>query len=161
MTTDSLLTTNPVVQLRSMVIATTWSLIAVLLSAMPLHGQTGSENEPVRYVGGVTIDPRPHEARLRPVIGVHTHQVMRANRSHPEWSDGHGWTYNHAPDLAGWNGRFDQQYFSNPVGEHIPPGQTLLCTSENGSDWNAPSACCVAAAGPGRSHSCRQSRPGW
>lgn len=102
------------------------------------YGQTGSENEPVRYIGGVTIDPRPHEARLRPAIGVHNHQVMRANRSHPEWSDGHGWTYNHAPMLAYWNGTFYQQYLSNPVGEHIPPGQTLFCTSENGRDWSFP-----------------------
>ncbi len=109
-----------------------------ILPVTSSYAQTGSENEPVRYVGGVTIDPRPHEARLRPAIGVHNHQVMRANRSRPEWSDGHGWTYNHAPSLAWWNGRFYQQYLSNPVGEHIPPGQTLLCTSVDGRDWAKP-----------------------
>lgn len=118
------------------------ALLALLLtqttSSGPVHAQTGSEYEPVRYVGGVTIDPRPHEARLRPAIGVHNHQVMRANRSHPERSDGHGWTYNHAPSLAYWNGKFCLQYLSNPVGEHIPPGQTLLCTSDNGQDWSVP-----------------------
>ena len=112
--------------------------IACSSSPWPLYGQTGSESEPVRYVGGVTIDPRPHEARLRPAIGAHNHQVMRANRSHPVWSDGHGWTYNHAPSLAYWNGKFYQQYLSNPVGEHMPPGQTLVCTSVNGRDWSAP-----------------------
>ncbi len=109
-----------------------------LLSLPAVYGQTGSENEPVRYVGGVTIDPRPHDGRLRPAIGVHNHQVMRANRTHPEWSDEHGWTYNHAPFLAYWNGQFYQQYLSNPVGEHIPPGQTLLCTSADGRDWKTP-----------------------
>ena len=28
-------------------------------------GQTGSIHEPVRYIGGVTIDPNVHEGRLR------------------------------------------------------------------------------------------------
>ncbi len=113
-------------------------MVFYLLSAGQLHAQTGSVYEPVRYVGGVTIDPRPHEARLRPAIGVHNHQVMRSNRSHPEWSDGHGWTYNHAPSLAYWNAKFYHQYLSNPVGEHLPPGQTLVCTSVDGRDWSAP-----------------------
>lgn len=100
--------------------------------------QTGSVNEPVRYVGGVSIDPWMHEGRLRYAVGVENRQTFRANKTNPEWSDGYGWTYSHASNLAYWKGKFYQQYLSNPVDEHISPGQTLLLTSENGKDWSLP-----------------------
>jgi len=100
--------------------------------------QTGSENEPVRYVGGVSIDPVPHEGRLRPAVGVANYQTVRVNRTHPEWADGHGWTYNHAPALAYWNGLFYQEYLSNPIDEHIAPGHTLITTSPDGRHWSFP-----------------------
>jgi hypothetical protein len=63
---------------------------------------------------------------------------MRANRTHPERADHFGWTYNHAPMIVYWNGRFLVEYLSNPVGEHIAPGQTLLCSSADGRHWDAP-----------------------
>ncbi|MCK7539934.1 MAG: hypothetical protein MZV63_58030 [Marinilabiliales bacterium] len=53
--------------------------------------------------------------------------MMRASEC--ETADGFGWTYNHAPMLACWNNTFYLEYLSNPVGEHVPPGQTLLVTS--------------------------------
>jgi hypothetical protein len=40
--------------------------------------------------------------------------------------------------LTYWNGKYYLEYLSNPVGEHIAPGQTLLCSSANGRDWGAP-----------------------
>lgn len=101
-------------------------------------GQTGSVNEPVRYIGGVSIDLAPHDGRLRPPVGVANYQVMRANRSHPEMADGFGWTYNHAPMIAYWNDTFYLEYLSNPQDEHIAPGQTLLATSRDGRNWSAP-----------------------
>ena len=100
--------------------------------------QTGSVSEPVRYVGGGSIDPTVHEGRLRYAIGVESRQTVRANRAHPEWSDGYGWTYNHASNLCYWNGKFYQQYLSNPVDEHIAPGQTLVLTSVDGRKWGNP-----------------------
>jgi hypothetical protein len=100
--------------------------------------QTGTISEPVRYVGGVSIDPTVHEGRLRYAIGVESRQTVRANRTHPEWSEDHGWTYNHAPNLCYWNGKFYQQYLSNPVDEHIAPGQTLILTSGDGRNWSKP-----------------------
>ena len=103
-----------------------------------LIAQTGSVNEPVRYIGGVTIDPNVHEGRLRYAIGTESRQTVRVNRTHPEMSDGFGWTYNHASNLAYWNGTFFQQYLSNPVDEHIPPGQTLMVTSPDGRNWSKP-----------------------
>ena len=101
-------------------------------------GGTGSEHEPVRYLGGVSIDPTPHDGRLRPALGVANYQTFRANRTHPELADGHGWTYNHAPMLAYWNGLFYQEYLSNPADEHVAPGHTLVTTSPDGRRWSRP-----------------------
>ena len=102
------------------------------------YAQTGSINEPVRYIGGVSIDPRVHEGRLRYAVGTESRQTLRANRTHPELADGYGWTYNHASNLCYWNGKFYQHYLSNPVDEHIAPGQTLLMTSADGRNWEKP-----------------------
>ncbi|UCH36822.1 MAG: hypothetical protein JSV65_16960 [Armatimonadota bacterium] len=110
----------------------------LLLLRCPSAAQTGSEHEPIRYVGGVSIDLTPHEGRLRPAIGVANYQTFRANRTHPERAEGHGWTYNHAPMLAYWNDTFYQEYLSNPVDEHIAPGHTLVVTSRDGRNWTRP-----------------------
>lgn len=40
--------------------------------------------------------------------------------------------------LAYWNNTFYLEYLSDPVGEHIPPGQTLLLTSKDGAHWSKP-----------------------
>lgn len=95
-------------------------------------------NEPVRYVGRQQPNHDYHHGRLRPAVGVHTIQVLRANRAHPELAEGFGWTYNHAPMLAYWNGRFYLEYLSTPVNEHEPPGQSLLTTSQDGIHWRRP-----------------------
>lgn len=110
----------------------------VILLPACLSAQTGTASEPVRYVGGVTIDPSVHEGRLRWAVGTESIQVMRANRQHGGIGADSGWTYNHAPNLAYWNGKFYLQYLSNPVDEHIAPGQTLLVTSADGRNWNTP-----------------------
>jgi hypothetical protein len=100
--------------------------------------ETGSQSEPVRYLGGVAIDPSIHDGRLRPPIGTVNRQVLRVNRTHPDRAEGSGWTYNHAPNLAYWNQTFYLEYLSNPVDEHIPPGQTLIATSKDGISWSTP-----------------------
>jgi hypothetical protein len=69
---------------------------------------------------------------------VHNIQILRANREHPEWSDDAGWTYNHAPMIAYWNNQFYVEYLSDPVGEHVPPGQSFLLTSKDGYKWTKP-----------------------
>lgn len=112
----------------------------LFLFYVPLTGlsQTGSIYEPVRYIGGNSIDPDLHEGRLRYAIGVDSRQTLRVNRTHPEMADDHGWTYNHASNLAYWKGTFYQQYLSNPVDEHIAPGQTLMIRSKDGRKWSKP-----------------------
>lgn len=116
----------------------TCCLIVLLATGLLLNAQTGTASEPVRYVGGVTIDPSVHEGRLRYAIGTESIQVMRANRKHTDIATDSGWTYNHAPDLAYRNGTFFLQYLSNPIDEHIAPGQTLLVTSKDGRVWGTP-----------------------
>ncbi len=119
--------------------------MAALGIAMPAMADQalGSAAEPIIYVdddvpSASGYEDGYHHGRLRPAIGVQNYEVVRANRSHPEWSDGLGWTYNHAPNLAYWNGRFYYHYLATPVGEHIPPGLTLLSTSEDGKHWSRP-----------------------
>jgi hypothetical protein len=117
-------------------LALTIASAACLPSRLP--AQTGSANEPVRYIGGVTIHQQAHDGQLRPVVGVESFEILRANRTHPERADNFGWTYNHAPMIEFWNGRYYIEYLSNPLGEHIAPGQTLMCTSADGRNWSFP-----------------------
>ena len=105
---------------------------------LTVSAQTGSVNEPIRFIGGQSVDPYVHEGRLRYAIGTESRQTMRANRTHPELSDDHGWTYNHGANLCYWNNRFYQHYLSNPADEHMPPGQTLVLTSADGRNWSKP-----------------------
>lgn len=105
-------------------------LIACLFSCSQLQAQ-----DTVRYTGSTLVNVDYHHGQLRPALGVHSIQTMRALRSGkgPE-----SWTYNHAPMLAYWNNTFYLEYLANPVGEHVPPGQTLLQTSRDGYTWSDP-----------------------
>lgn len=93
----------------------------------------------VKYAGeDKTANTDYHDGQMRPAVGTQNYQILRANRSYPELADGLGWTYNHAPMLAYWNGYFICQYLSNPMGEHWAPGVTLITKSENGILWEKP-----------------------
>jgi len=92
----------------------------------------------VQYIGTTLSNVDYHHGQLSPAIGVHNIQVFRANREHPAWGGNHNWTYNHQPMLAYWNNTFFLEFLSNPVGEHIPPGETVLQTSKNGYQWSDP-----------------------
>jgi hypothetical protein len=84
------------------------------------------------------VDLTLADGGLRSVIGVHTVQVLRANREQPQAAEGSGWTYNHQPYLAFWNDTYYLEYLSNPAAEHEGAGQTLLATSKDGLQWNQP-----------------------
>jgi hypothetical protein len=90
------------------------------------------------FTGKELSNPDYHHGQLRPAVGVHNIGVMRANRQLPQTADSLGWTYNHAPMLAYWNDVFFLEYLSDPVGEHIAPGATLLATSRDGYHWSKP-----------------------
>ncbi len=93
----------------------------------------------VHYTGNTVSNVDYHHGQLTSVVGVHSKQIFRANREHPEMAEGFGWTYNHAPMLAYWNKTFYVEYLSDKVGESIPPGQTLMITSKDGgNNWSKP-----------------------
>lgn len=129
--------------MKSNLLSTHRLWIAALTFSQLSWAQLEKPLEPVQYVG---TDKQAnsdyldgyHDGQLRPAIGVQNYQILRANRTHPEWSDGLGWTYNHAPMLAYWNNKFYCEYLSTPTGEHVPPGVTLLTTSKDGKNWSKP-----------------------
>lgn len=92
----------------------------------------------VKYVGETLSNVDYHHGQLTPAVGTHNIQVFRANREFPDLAGGHGFTYNHQPFLAYWNNTFYLQFLSNPIGEHIAEGKTLLLTSKDGYDWSKP-----------------------
>lgn len=113
-------------------------LAAVPALATPPPSLADSAAEPIRYVGRPQPDPAYYDGRLPHAVGVHSYQALRANRTQPPEGGLLGWTYNHAPMLAHWQGRFWLQYLSNPKEEHRPPGRTLVASSADGIHWTAP-----------------------
>lgn len=103
------------------------------LAALPASAQ-----DRIHYTGTELANPAYHDGQLSPVVGVHNIQIMRANREFPDSSNGSGWTYNHQPMLAYWNGQFYYQYLCDPVDEHVPPSHTVLMTSKDGYHWTNP-----------------------
>ncbi|SDM09286.1 BNR repeat-like domain-containing protein [Catalinimonas alkaloidigena] len=113
-------------------------VLALALGSLALSPAV-AQQDTVHYVGSTLSNVDYHHGQLRPAIGVHNIQVLHANRENPSKANGGGWTYNHAPNLAYWNNTFFLAYLSDPVGEHIPPSQSLLITSADGGDtWSEP-----------------------
>jgi len=110
--------------------------LASLLFLLP--GFTATAQDTVHYTGNTVVNVDYHHGQLSPAVGVHSIQIFRANREHPEWADGFGFTYNHAPMLAYWNNTLYVEYLSDKVGESVPPGQTLVITSKDGQTWSKP-----------------------
>lgn len=98
-----------------------------------------SIGEVITYRGRETTDPEYYHGGIRHAVGVHRYQALRANRAQaPEGVGRVGWTYNHAPMLAYWKGRFWLNYVSNLVEEHGPPGRTGFISSADGRHWQQP-----------------------
>jgi hypothetical protein len=106
---------------------------AILLSCISVNSLFAQDT--VRYTGTTLSNVDYHHGQLSPVVGVHNIQTMRANRSNDNSAS---WTYNHQPMLAYWNNSFYLEYLSNPVGEHVPPGRTVLQSSKDGYSWSTP-----------------------
>jgi len=97
----------------------------------------GTALEPVRYTGGERVDAS-HDGALRYAVGAKNWQAFRANRAHPESSDGYGYTYNHAPMMAYWDSRFYIEYLGSPFHENKGPIHSLLMSSADGVHWDKP-----------------------
>jgi hypothetical protein len=104
----------------------------------PAPGGPGTAGEPVRYMGGVQIDRKAHDGKLRPAMGVENIQILRGTRYDPARPGEQGWTFHHQPMLAYWNGKFYMQHWGDAIGEHVPPNATFLSTSPDGRSWSAP-----------------------
>lgn len=104
--------------------------------ALSAYGQANTDG--VHYTGSTLSNVDYHHGQLSPAVGTHNIQTMRASRLHPDKTDGLGYTYNHAPMLAYWNGQFYLEYLNAPVGEHMPPGEAMLQTSKDGYNWSRP-----------------------
>lgn len=107
-------------------------------AAIAVASGAGAEDL-VHYTGSKLSNPNRHDGGLSPTVGVHNIQTMRANRRYDLYAPNeNGWTYNHQPMMAYWNGKFYMHYLSNPVDEHVGGGRTLLQTSSDGYTWSAP-----------------------
>lgn len=114
------------------------SFLLALFALLSIQQAKAQKQDTVRYTGKTLVNVDYHSGQLAPAIGVHNVQVFRANREHPELAGGIDWTYNHQPMLCYWNNQFYLQWLSNPAGEHVPPGRTLLMTSKDGYHWGQP-----------------------
>ena len=92
----------------------------------------------LKYTGEAMANVDYHHGQLTPAIGVHNIQVFRANREFPGLVNGHNFTYNHQPFIAYWNDTYYLQFLSNPVGEHVAEGKTVLQQSKDGYNWTEP-----------------------
>jgi hypothetical protein len=95
--------------------------------------------DPIRFAGDYkSVDPVRHDGALPPVYGVHNFQVLRANRTCPPDASHRGYTYNHQPMLAWWNGRFYLEYLAAHHSESEDATEAFLTSSEDGVRWSAP-----------------------
>jgi hypothetical protein len=121
-------------------------MIPVLLFISPLTGQVNIMpppidqciDEPVKYTGELNPDKRFYDGNLPHAVGVHHYQAFRANRTYPAEPGTIGWTYNHQPYLAYWNGMLYLQYLAGMIQEHEPPTRVLVMTSADGMNWSKP-----------------------
>ncbi|NJN26842.1 MAG: hypothetical protein HC819_13120 [Cyclobacteriaceae bacterium] len=101
--------------------------------------KAGSPEMPLEYIGQPKyMKDHRHDGYLRPVVGVQNIQILRANRSNPPETNKAGNTYNHAPMMAYWNGKFYVQYLAHEWEEHGNPTETYLLHSEDGYNWSSP-----------------------
>lgn len=122
--------------------------VLVSLSLAAVVQQVVAQQDTVRYIGKTLSNVDYHHGQLTPAVGTHNIQVFRANREFPELAGGHNFTYNHQPFLAYWNNTYYLQFLSNPVGEHIAEGKTLLLTSKDGRNWSNPTDLFPTYLGP-------------
>lgn len=108
-------------------------LVLLLPLLAPLH----AAEPPVAYTGTTRAVPSA-DGGLRPAVGVQNIQVYRASRTAPTHLDQLAHTYQHAPMLAYWRGKFYLEFLSGPKNEHDNPTDTSLLTSADGLNWSAP-----------------------
>jgi len=115
-------------------------ILLCLILTPAASAQPGGPAEPVRVLNG-DIDMTVHDGRLRPAVGVENIQVLRANRTRPDAADNYGWTYNHAPMLAYWNGKFYLEYLRTLLGSTLRPARRWLPPRATAVVGKCPNRC--------------------
>ena len=98
----------------------------------------GGPLEPIRYIGKEHINADLADGGLPLAVGAQNYQVLRSSRLYPEVSDGQGWTFQHAPMLAYWRGKFYVEFISSPVQENGVPTNVMMASSADGRRWSMP-----------------------
>ena len=118
--------------------------IFLFLPALILYGQYDVQTSGIppkntpHYVGSDFADLMMHDGGLSHAVGASSYQALRANRSHPEYAEDFGNTYNHGPMMTFWRGKFYLEYLSNPVSEHTGAGLSFITKSKDGINWEKP-----------------------
>lgn len=112
--------------------------IAVLVCLNTAFGQPATMPIVISGPEQQQLDLSKVGAGIASLKGVQTYPVFRADREHPEASDGKGWTYHHHPDLACWKGRLYVGWNSCEKDEDTWPSRELYSTSSDGMKWSAP-----------------------
>jgi len=111
----------------------------LLLAALCGMGDMMAAPNPPVTISGLRQWPSDNPADTLPAAaGVESTLVFRANREHPELSDGRGWTFHHHPDMAVWRGRLYVAWSSCVKDEDSWPNRELYSTSEDGKSWSKP-----------------------
>ena len=98
------------------------------------------DEAPLHYddTGSESLDLAHQDGRLASTVGVQNYQVFRANRAHPEFTDGLKNTYIHAPMLCYWNNKYYLEFLAAPANEHDENTETLITSSVDGKNWETP-----------------------
>lgn len=110
----------------------------IMVTALLISSVLMAQETPLRYKFDKVVNIDYSHGQLPLTTGVHNIQILRASRAYSELTESFGWTYNHAAMIAYWNNEFFISYLSNPVGEHMAPGQTYLQKSSDGYSWKSP-----------------------
>jgi len=101
-------------------------------------GQSGTAEEPVRFIGKLEVDFSRPDGKLPPVVGAQSFQVLRSVRNDKALGDGLGYTFHHHPMLTYWKNNFYVLCNACPVHEERGLTEILLMKSNNGADWSKP-----------------------
>jgi hypothetical protein len=115
-------------------------ILSLILAACCVFLAAGSSeaDDPVRIDAPALakMDFSRTDGGLPPVPNLKTFVLLKADKEHPELSDGRGWTYHHHPDLACWKGRLYVAWSSNERDEDTGISRELYRTSADGEHWS-------------------------
>lgn len=96
------------------------------------------QKDDIRCHNQEKADIRFQDGALRHVLGACCYQIIRGAKDLDVSPEGRGFTYNHAPMLAWFHGKFVLEYLGGPNGEHEPPSAAFVTFSADGRNWEAP-----------------------